>query len=71
MLNGTYYLNNSGTRCIHLINGKKPTHTFDTVSGKQVTRTVQIQEQWGNFARFLISYKGRRRWVFPDSLLED
>ncbi len=68
---GTYYLNNSGSKWIHLENGKKPKHEFRTKSGKIVTRTVQYYESWGNFGCVCISYKGKQIKVLADAVLED
>lgn len=71
MRNGTYYLNNSGTRCVHYVNGKKSTHTFTTKSGKLVTRTLIEQYMFGNFGGAIISYKGKKIRVLMDTILED
>lgn len=71
MYNGTLYLNNSGSRWIHLINGKRDSITLETKSGKQITRQVEYYESFGNFAVVAISYKGKRVKVFADTILED
>jgi len=71
MLNGTYYLNNSGSRCVHYVNGKKSKHTFKTVSGKEVTRTIIEQYMFGNFGAAIISYKGKKIRVLFDTVLPD
>lgn len=71
MRNGTFYLNNHGSRWVIYENGVKPKHTFLTKSGKEVTRTAQFYESFGNFATVRISYKGKPRDVFPDTVLED
>jgi hypothetical protein len=71
MRNGTYYLNNSGTRLVHYVNGKKSTHTFFTKSGKEVTRTIIEQRSFGNFGSAIISYKGKKISVLFDTVLED
>lgn len=68
MKNGTYYLNNTGSRWITL--PKEPMR-FETKSGKTVTRTPIYFESFGNFAVVCISYKGKRLKVFADQKLED
>lgn len=70
-LNGTYYLNNSGSRCVHYDNGIKSKHTFKTVSGKDVTRTLIEQYSFGNFGGAIISYKGAKIRVLLDTVLPD
>jgi S-adenosylmethionine hydrolase len=71
MRSGTYYLNNYGSRWVHLENGKKTTITLETKSGKSITRTVIYYEAFGNWATALISYKGKKISVFSDTILED
>ncbi|MFZ1517031.1 MAG: hypothetical protein WAT21_16615 [Saprospiraceae bacterium] len=71
MLNGTYYLNNNGSRWVVYSNGKKTVHTFMTESGKEVTRTAIFYESFGNFASVCISYKGNKISVLLDSVLKD
>jgi hypothetical protein len=71
MLNGTYYLNNSGSRWVVFENGKKPKHKFETKSGKIVERTAIFYEAFGNFGSVCISYKGKKRNVLADTILED
>jgi len=71
MRNGTYYLNNSGSRCVHYVDGKKSTHTFMTKSGKEITRTLIEQYSFGNFGGAIISYKGKKIRVLFDTVLED
>ena len=71
MLNGTFYLNNSGSRWTHIVNGKRDSITLETKLGKQITRQVEYYESFGNFAVYAISYKGKRRKVFADTILED
>lgn len=70
-MNGTYYLNNSGTRWVNFTNGKKSKITLLTKTGEQVTRTVIYYEAFGNFATALISYKGKKISVFSDTILND
>ncbi len=69
--NGTFYLNNSGTKWVAFEDGKKTTVTLETKSGKLVTRTVIYYEAFGNWATALISYKGKKISVFNDTILED
>ena len=71
MRNGTYYLNNSGTRIVHYENGKKSKHTFLTTSGKEITRTLIEQYAFGNFGGAIISYKGKKIRVLFDTVLPD
>ena len=71
MRNGTFYLNNTGSRWVILENGHRPRHTFTTESGQQVTRTAIFYESFGNFATVCINWKGKRIKVFLDSLLPD
>jgi hypothetical protein len=71
MRNGTYYLNNSGSRWIVLENGKRDKRTFTTKSGLSVVRTINYYSSFGNFATCNISYKGKRINVFADTVLED
>lgn len=69
--NGTFYLNNSGSRWVVFINGEKEKITLETKSGKKVTRTAIYYESFGNFASVCISYKGKKVNVLTDSLLDD
>jgi len=68
MRQGTYYLNNSGSKWIHL---PKEKMEFMTESGKIVKRTPIYFEQFGNFATVRISYKGKRISVFSDEVLKN
>ena len=70
-MNGTYYLNNSGSCWVSYTNGTKDSITMETKSGKAITRKVSFWESFGNFAVAHISYKGKRIRVFADSLLDD
>ena len=68
----TYHLNNSGSRWVNMDkDGNKEKITLTTNSGKLITRTAQFYEQFGNFARIMITYKGKRRFVLVDTILED
>lgn len=69
--NGTYYLNNSGSRWVIFENGKKITHTFKTKSGKDITRTLIYCFSFGNFGGAVISYKGKQLKVLMDTILDD
>lgn len=71
MRNGVFYLNNSGSRWVVLVNGKKEKRTFKTKSGKDVERTIIYYESFGNFGSACISYKGKKINVLMDSILED
>jgi hypothetical protein len=70
-MNGTYYLNNHGSRWVTYENGKKPQLEWTTRSGKQIKRTVLYWESFGNFATACISYRGRKIKCFTDTILED
>ena len=71
MRSGTYYLNNSGSRWVVLINGKREQRTWLTKSGKEITRRVIYYESFGNFGSCLISYKGKKIRVLMDTILND
>jgi hypothetical protein len=71
MINGMYYLNNSGSRWVVYDNGKKSKITFKTESGKEIVRTAIFCESFGNFASACISYKGRKINVLTDTILKD
>ncbi len=71
MLSGTYYLNNTGHKWVNYTNGQKDKINLQTTTGKTITRTVIYYESFGNFATALISYKGKKISVFPDTLLPD
>lgn len=49
MRNGVYYLNNAGTRWACYDNGKKEKHTFYTIAGRPVIRTLIEYFSFGNF----------------------
>lgn len=66
-LNGTYYLNNSGSKWVIFENGKRVKQDFQTKSGKTITRTVNYFSSFGNFATCNISYKGKKINVFADT----
>lgn len=70
-LTGTFYLNNSGSRWVSYNNGKKEKITLKTESGKEIIRTAQWFESFGNFAVVAISYKGEIKKVFADEILKD
>jgi hypothetical protein len=68
----TYYLNNTGSRWVNMDSfGNKQLITLFTTSGKPITRTIQFFESFGNFGRMQITYKGKRMFVFADTILED
>ena len=71
MRNGTFYLNNSGSRWINFTNGKKDKRTWQTKNGNTIERTVIYYESFGNFGSCLISYKGKKINVLADTILED
>lgn len=68
----TLYLNNNGSRWIHVDNqGRHDSVNLVTKGGHEINRKVNYWESFGNFATANISYKGKRIDVFPDTLLED
>jgi hypothetical protein len=69
-LNGTYYLNNQGSRWVIYENGKKPIHEFMSNNGETVKRTAIFYESFGNFATVQISWKGKKISVFLDTILK-
>jgi hypothetical protein len=71
MQNGTYYLNNRGSKWITFRNGKKVKIKFLTESGKEIYRTAIYFELFGNFSSVLISYKGKKINVLTDTILKD
>lgn len=71
MRNGTFYLNNNGSRWINFTNGKKDTHTWETETGRKIKRTIIFYESFGNFSSAVISYKGKKISVLMDTILKD
>jgi hypothetical protein len=71
MRNGTFYLNNTGHKWVTFENGRRINYTWETESGKLITRRVQYFEAFGNFATARISYKGKMISVFCDEKLKD
>lgn len=71
MLNGVYYLNNSGSRWVYYDNGKKEKRTFTTKSGEKIQRTIIEYYSFGNFGACIISYKGKKIRVLADEILPD
>jgi hypothetical protein len=71
MLSGTYYLNNNGSRWVNYTNGQKDKRTWETKSGKIITRTVIEYFSFGNFGGCIISYKGKKLRVLADTVLPD
>lgn len=71
MRNGTYYLNNYGTRWVIYEKNKKIKMKFLTASGKEIIRTPIYFEAFGNFGSCLISYKGKKIKVLADTILKD
>jgi hypothetical protein len=70
MRNGTFYLNNHGSRLVVYQNGKKPQHEFTTEGGLKVKRTAIFYEMFGNFTTMQISWKGKKISVFADTILK-
>lgn len=70
-MNGTYYLNNNGSRWVVYDNGKKAKIQLRTKSNNVIERTVIYYDSFGNFACALISYKGKKVKVLCDEVLPD
>ena len=70
MRNGTYYLNNSGSRWVILEDGKRIKQTFQVEDGTTVERVVNHFSSWGNFATCNISWQGKKIDVFADTMLK-
>jgi hypothetical protein len=68
---GTLYLNNSGSRWVNLNEGKRDKVTLSNKSGATITRSVNYYSMFGNHITVNICYKGVRRHVFTDTVLED
>ena len=71
MRNGTYYLNNNGSRWVVFENGKKVKVKLQTKSGNAVERTAIYFFSFGNFGGVRINYKGRAIDVLLDTILDD
>ena len=71
MRNGVFYLNNSGSRWVVLENGRREQRSWQTKSGKTITRRVIEYYSFGNFGGALISYKGKKIRVLIDTILND
>lgn len=71
MRNGTFYLNNNGSKWVTFENGKKVKLKFLTTSGKEIYRTAIYFKSFGNFGSVLISYKGKKINVLADTILND
>jgi len=66
-MNGTFYLNNSGSRWIILENGCKPKVKVLFPDDHIEERTVLFFESFGNFAVIWISLKGKKQSFFQDT----
>lgn len=71
MRNGTFFLNNTGSRWVVYSKGKKPIHEFLTNKGETVKRTAIFYQSFGNFATVQISWKGKKIDVFFDTILKN
>ena len=65
MRNGTYYLNNNGSRWVSY--PKEKVLVFDGSNGYCKMRTIEYYEAFGNFASACLRYKGK----MVSALLED
>jgi hypothetical protein len=65
MRNGTYYLNNSGSRWVSY--PKEKVLVFSGADSYCKVRTIQYYESFGNFASAHLKYKGK----MVSALLED
>lgn len=59
MRNGTFYLNQNGSKWVNYNNGKKE-KIFAYINGELIERTPIYFESFGNFASVTISYKGKK-----------
>jgi hypothetical protein len=67
MRNGTYYLNNSGSKCVHLVNGKQEkVLLYHGAEGYCKMRTPLYQYSFGNFGGYAFKYEGRIIKVLPE-----
>lgn len=67
MRNGTYYLNNSGSKCIHLVNGKQPKILlYHGETGYCKMRTPLYQYSFGNYSGYAFKYNGKIIKCFPE-----
>ncbi len=58
MRNGTYYLNNNGSRWVTFDNGQK-TKVNVLINGKTKKRTILYIESFGNFAYIHVKIKSK------------
>ena len=70
-MNGTFYLNSSGSRWVVFVNGKQPLVEFKTKSGKTIKRTPIRFEMFGNLTLVVIRHKGKVVKLFGDEVLDD
>jgi len=60
MRNGTYYLNNRGSKCVHYVNGKiEKVLLFHGADGYCKMRTPLYQYSFGNFGGYAYKYNGK------------
>ena len=67
-LNGTYYLNNSGSRWANYINGVKDQVKVLFPDGHIETRTALYYESFGNFNSTSVKIKGKIATYLQDSV---
>lgn len=67
MRNGTYYLNNSGSRWVHYDNGKKERIKVLMPCGTIIERTALFYESFGNFATVCLSINGKKSTYFIET----
>jgi len=69
MLNGTYYLNNSGSKTRHYINGKpEKVLLFHGANAYYKQRTPLYCYSFGNFAGYAFKYYGKIIKVLPENI---
>lgn len=67
MRNGVYYLNNSGSRCIHYVNGiQEKVLLFHGEKGYCKMRTPLYQFAFGNYGGYAFKYEDKTIKVTPE-----
>jgi hypothetical protein len=68
MLNGTYYLNNSGSKTKTFVNGKtKKVLLYHAAKGYCKMRTPLYCYSFGNFAGYAFKYEGKIISCLPEN----
>ena len=68
-MNGTYYLNNSGSKCVTYVNGKiEKVLLFHGANGYCKMRTPLYQYSFGNYSGYAFKYEGKIIKVLPENI---